>query len=625
MKRTGVKRVLKQIMYLWDEFGHLLANKELYHYETQVAFWSSDAVCSIKEAVDYFKKGFRLLEECAESLVDCAVVEVYEDQVHYLMTLFDKFEEDCSGYYIRNGKLVTTRERKKRTILTQGKEKIVEQKLKTQEKFKILDKYCVSDVEAEYAISKKLGELPSRELDIWLLDQKINEYGVPIDIEAVKSAINLFKYYESKLLEELADITDGQITSINAVAKILNWCESYDEYIPSLTKETVEQYLTKVINPKVKRVLEIRQLLGKSSVKKYKAMLASTDEDDSCIRDTLKYYGASTGRWTGKLVQFQNLPRGSISDMDTAINNLKNKTSEELAVELGNNVSEFLVSAIRGMIRAKPNHKLLVADFSSVETRVLAWLSGDDKMQKAYVTGRDLYKNMASAIYRIPIDKITSEQRQLGKAVILGAGYGMGHKKFLQTCNNWGIDIDEQLAQTAVNTYRLTYRSVKGYWAEQQKAAYYAVLNPDKKAITEFTTYFLQADFLKCKLPSGRTLHYYKPDFKTKKADWGESNELTYLAEKNGKYIRVGTYGGKLVENIVQAVARDLMADAMLRLDKAGYNIILTIHDEIIAEVPEKDITLTLRNFCSIMGEIPKWARDCTIEVEGWEGKHYKK
>jgi DNA polymerase len=310
--------------------------------------------------------------------------------------------------------------------------------------------------------------------------------------------------------------------------------------------------------------------------------------------------------------------------MATAIKLIKQGSASSIEM-LTDDVMGFMSSAIRGMVCAPQGKKLLVADFAAIEARVLGWLAGSEKMLNQFRNGEDLYKDMASNIYRVDVKDVTPEQRQLGKAAILGAGYGMGAPKFYETCLSWGIKVHEGLAKTAINTYRQTYHHVRQLWYDQEKAAHTAVRTGNRVECGK-TIWFMQDDFLKCQLPSGRCLHYYKPELKMKQNDWGESIELSYLAEKMGKAFRNGTYGGKLVENITQAVARDLMADAMLRIEDEGFNIVLSVHDELVAEVPQQTaLQNPLERFCNLMAATPNWAKDCPVAAEGWEGINYKK
>ena len=484
------------------------------------------------------------------------------------------------------------------------------------DKFRTLYNYCITDVEAEHKIHERLGDLPPKELEIWQLDQKINERGVPIDIEAVNKILNLLEEFFTSKTEELIALTDGEITSVGQVAKMKEWCLMQGEVIEGFTKENVEQALKTIKNKKVIQLLKLRQALGKTSTAKFEAMKSSCDKEDNRIRDTLMYHGATTGRWSGKLVQFQNLPRGSVSNMEQAIGHIKSLKLSAIQF-LHGDIMTFISSVIRGMVSASKNKKLLVADFASIEARGLAWLAKCNRMLTQFENGEDLYKDMASKIYKVKVENVTSEQRHLGKQAILGAGYGMGHVKFLQTCLSRGIEIDEVLAKTAINAYRNTYVEIPRLWKNEEDQAKDCVRLKTRKG-----DWFLEDGFLKRKLPSGRCLHYYEPRIETRKTAWGETQGLSYTSTKNGKTFKDTTYGGRLVENITQAVARDLMAEAMLRIENAGYPIIMSIHDEIVAET---DKNASLKNFCDLMSETPNWAEKFPLDVEGWEGNNYRK
>lgn len=495
------------------------------------------------------------------------------------------------------------------------------------DKFQTLYDYCKADVDAEYALSVRLGQLPPRELEIWQLDQKINTRGVYVDGEAVDSALKILGQYVGKLEAEAAEIGEGFFETVNQRAKVMEWCQSQGEAVTAYDKAYLADNMGGIKNPKVKRILEIRQALGKTSTAKYEAMRNSSAADGR-IRDVLMYHGALTGRWSGKLVQFQNLPRGNIKDMATAIKLIKQGSAKRIEM-LHGNVMNFMSAAIRGMVCAPEGKLLVVSDFAAIEARVLGWLAGSEKMLNQFRNGEDLYKDMASKIYHVPVTEVTSEQRQLGKAAILGAGYGMGPDKFFATCLSWGIQVHEGLAKTAIHTYRTAYGHVPQCWHDQEKAAHAAV-RTRQKIFCGRVTWFVEGGFLKCQLPSGRCLHYYAPKFEQRNSDWGNGWELTYLGEKMGKAYRIGTYGGKLVENIVQAIARDLMAEAMLRVEAAGFEVVLSIHDELVAEFKHDNQTSlklndVLKQFESLMAETPDWAVGCPVEATGWIGKHYKK
>jgi len=494
------------------------------------------------------------------------------------------------------------------------------------EKFDTLYEYCKDDVDSERAIHQSVRSLSKKELEIWQLDQKMNAYGVAIDFRAVNAAIDLISQYTSRLEQEAKYICEGYFDSVNQRAKVLEWALELGEELPGYTKSEVITALKTVKHGKVIRVLQIRQQIGKTSTAKYKAMRDSMCSDGR-IRDMLRYYGASTGRWSGKLVQFQNLPKGTITDMDSAVAIIKKKELRLIENEF-TDVMGFFSSAIRGMVVPKNKHTLMVADFSSIEARTLAWLSDCEFALKQFEKGEDLYAKMSSLIFKCKLEDVTKDQRALGKAAVLGCGYGMGPNKFYATCLSYGIEVTETLATQAVSTYRKVYLTIKKYWRDTEYAAIEAVRT--KRIIKANTiSWFVHEDYLYSKLPSGRCMAYKSPRLKAAETPWGaETYKLCYMGEKvlgtsGKKWMEIDTYGGKLVENITQAVARDIMADAMLRLDKSGYKLMLSIHDEIIAEKEEELVDLD--EYISIMTEVPEWAEGCPIEANGWTGKHYKK
>lgn len=510
------------------------------------------------------------------------------------------------------------------------------------DKYFQLYSYCQTDVAAERAISDGLPALPSFEEKVWLLDQKINTRGVPIDREAVKCALKILDEYQTRLKNEVLEITEGEINTIGQRAKVMAWCESHGEKLLGYDKAQISEVLPRIKNPKVKRILEIRQALGKTSTAKYEAMTNSCAQDGR-IRDVLMYHGAATGRWAGKLVQFQNLPKGNIKDMPAAVAAIKSGDADLIEMLYGN-VMGFMSSAIRGMVSASEGKLLIAADFAAIEARVLAWLSGCELMLKQFRDGADLYVDMASKIYGVKPEEVTPDQRQLGKAAILGAGYGMGKAKFYATCLSWGIKVSEELAAAAINTYRETYREVPNFWRDTERHAIRSTLNKTNSVqwITEnsFLQWGCNHQFLQCLLPSKRSLNFYKPEIQPKNNPWGTNDALTFMGEKAGanggkSWQRVDTYGGKLVENITQAVARDLMAEAMLRIEAAGFEIILSVHDELIAEFDPRTIKvhdeglfseeILLKKFESLMSALPSWAAGCPVEAKGWIGKNYRK
>lgn len=494
------------------------------------------------------------------------------------------------------------------------------------EDFQKLYDYCIKDVEVERAIHNSLPQLSKKEQELWFLDQMINTRGIQIDQELVYAALYLAEEYIKECNAKLQILTNGYVDKCSQVARMRNWMASVGVHVDSLDKESVAKtLLSEVCSGKVLNVLRLRQEVGKTSVKKFQAIKNAVCSDRK-LRDTLVYHGASTGRWTGKIVQPHNLPRGSVKDIELCIKNIKKRNLKAFKF-LYPNVMDALSSCVRGALVAAPGKELLVVDFASIEARVLAWIAGEGEALNEYRKGEDSYVKMAEAIYRT--DQITKDMRFVGKTAVLGCGYGMGVERFKDTCASMGQEISESLAQQAVTAFRKKNHNIVNFWYKVEEAAMDAVRYRKRtfnynKANTTKIYWEKVKNFLYCTLPSGRKLAYHYPKI-SRKEEFNQTNDrlgFTGVALGN-KYTEQFAWGGKLVENIVQAIARDLLAEAMLRVETHDYKVILHVHDEIVAEVPEG--CNTLQTFISIITTLPDWAEGCPIEAEGWRGKRYKK
>jgi DNA polymerase len=373
--------------------------------------------------------------------------------------------------------------------------------------------------------------------------------------------------------------------------------------------------------------LGILSQLGKSSTAKYEAMQHWLCPDGRA-HGGLLYHAASTGRWGGQGVQPQNFPRGTIDDfdMDDAWTFLKTRDVEFLQVIYGS-VMAALSQALRGAIIAAPGKRLYVADYASIEARVLLWLAEDDDALEVFRQNQDIYCDMASSIYGRPVTKKDKDERQMGKQAILGLGYQMGWSKFVATCETVGIHIEDEFSQQVVSAYREKYWRVKNLWEEQESRAIQAVrYGQDYEIPTGRVAWSMDGRFLYCTLPSGRRLAYCDPEIRRAFTPWGDRrDQLTFMAPDpiTKQWRRQHTYGGMLVENITQAVARDLMADALLRCEQSGvFQPVLTVHDELIAE---GDPGLDIHAFERLMTEGSDWAAGCPIKAEGFVCDRYHK
>ena len=489
------------------------------------------------------------------------------------------------------------------------------------ELFERLLEYCGRDVEAERALGKSISEISDAEHAVWLLDFKINNKGVHIDTDAVEAALHLIAEIEDASLAEVITLTDGLLDGVSKRAKVIMWCNSRGVQLETYTAGYLRSVLSQEGLPNdVRRVLEIRLELGKTSTSKIAAFKAMAGGDDRA-RGLLRYYGAHTGRWAGKGIQPQNLPRGVGDDMDDTIALLK-KRDFELLKSSRENPMDSISGAIRGMICAPEGKILIGADYSAIETRVLMYIADDKNALKLFEENKDLYKDMASTIYKVEADAIDGYQRQLGKEAILGLGFGMGSDRFFNTCETQNIAISKALAVDTVEKYREKYITVVRLWRALERAAIRAIKSREHTTTHGIAFYMSQCGrFLKCQLPSGRCINYANPGLGI--STYG-SEQMTYkgVSEKTAQWVENSTWGGKLTENIVQAIARDVMAEAMLRIDAAGYSIILTVHDEIILE--END-GFDPQDLINLMVIRPEWVPNLPLAAEGWESYRYAK
>lgn len=507
------------------------------------------------------------------------------------------------------------------------------------EDFQKLYKYCANDVEVERAIDNALPKLSPQEQEIWFLDQAINTRGIQVDTELVDAALYLIEIFTEECNERLREITGGYLDKASQVQRFKNWMESKGVVLPDLTKDSVTKALKDGTHPEILEALKIRQQIGKTSVKKFQAFKNATCSDGR-VKDMFVYHGASTGRWAGKIVQLHNLPRGNIKDTETCIEIMQWKDLEKFKFFYPN-VMGAISSCVRGALIAAPGKDLLVVDFAAIEARVLAWLVGEEttlnefkKFDKTKNKKDEPYVKMAAVIFET-LD-IDSKKRFIGKQAVLGCGYGMGWKKFKATCESEAlklginITVTEALAKKAVNTFRNKNKKIVRLWKDVENAAIKAVKFGGHDIVYVDISWGLEGNFLYCTLPSGRKLAYHHPKIERVEFYKQMNDQLTFMGVgKNITYVRQTTWGGTLVENIVQAIARDLLCEAMLRVERAGYKVILHVHDEIVVEVccpgHTSDSYSSLETFINLTTELPAWAKGLPIKAEGWRGKRYRK
>ena len=498
------------------------------------------------------------------------------------------------------------------------------------DKWKLYCEYNMQDVEAEYTIYQHLKafEVPAKEQKLWEMDILMNSKGVKIDKTLVDSVLKIDAESTDKLTEEAVKITE--LENPNSISQLKSWVESQlDEDLPGLTKDVISDLLSRDNLPlKVRRVLEIRQQLGKTSVSKYSAMENAMCEDDR-VRGLLQFYGANrTGRWAGRLVQVQNLPRNYISTLDTARELAKLGNFEGLKI-LYNNVPDTLSQLVRtAFITSKD--KFIISDFSAIEARVIAWLAGEEWVNDVFATHGKIYEATASQMFNVPIDKIKKgnpeyELRQRGKVATLALGYQGGESALIAMgADRMGLSDDE-----------LT--DIKIRWREANKnivRLWYAVGDAVIQAMNGNGTQYVRGleiqrewdmmyglDFITIKLPSGRKLYYPKPFLQTNQ--FGKDALHYYGVNQTTKKWEVNsTYGGKLVENIVQAIARDCLAETLLRLYEKNYDVVMHIHDEVVIDAYDDE---KLDDVNNILAEPIPWAPGLILKGAGFETKYYMK
>ena len=496
------------------------------------------------------------------------------------------------------------------------------------EDFKTLYKYCEQDVIVESAIDNAIPELNSFEREIWKLDQRINSRGIKIDVETLDIAIRFVDTFKNKLNDELCYLTGGLVSKASEVKRLTEYLHDFVDKkdLPSLNAASINEYLANCTDSKIKRILEIRQQAGKSSTSKLEKIKMCICPDNK-VRDILVYHGASTGRWAGAGIQVQNFPRGAEEyDIDSVIETIKLNNYDVFATVYPN-VIDAISASLRGFLIADTGKDFIAADYSNIESRVLFWVAGCDKGLTAFKHGTDIYCELATEIYKRKITKKDKEERQLGKTGVLGCGYQMGADRFkAQVKTMTGMDITRETADLVVKTYRATYPEVVACWYAQERAAIKAVKESGRLIKEGPIMWKVQGQFLYCRLPSGRCIAYAEPQIKPIETSWGEVKEqLTFMGVNSlsKKWERQHTYGGSIVENIVQATARDLMAYGMKNVEAKGYKIAMTVHDEVVASVDEG--CGDVQEFETLLSTIPQWAKGCPVKAEGWRGKRYRK
>lgn len=483
--------------------------------------------------------------------------------------------------------------------------------------------YNRQDVVVEKAIRDKLIKLkpPEFEHRWWLVDGQINRNGIAIDKTLVNNAITFDAAIKAQLMAEARKITG--LDNPNSPVQLKEWVEgSLGHEIPGITKTDVKELLKGSLPDDVRRVLEIRQQLGKTSIKKYEAMKNAVCSDGR-IHGMLQYYGAMrTGRWAGRVVQLQNLPRNYLNTLDEARRIVKSGNLELLSA-LYDDVPDVLSQLIRTALVPADGCRFILADYSAIEARVIAWLAGESWRQEVFAKNGDIYCASASSMFGIPVEKhgINGHLRQKGKVAELALGYG-GGKNALIAMGALEGGIPEDELPDIVQKWRKASPKIVKFWYDVDAAAKQAIKEGRARIKQGGLRFRKTKGFLFILLPSGRYLAYAKPAIGTNRFG---SPSIVYkgMSQTANKWLELETYGGKLVENIVQAVARDCLAAAMERLTLAGYKILAHIHDEVVIEAPIG--TGSLDEVIKIMAEPTEWNKGLILDAAGFEANYYMK
>lgn len=498
------------------------------------------------------------------------------------------------------------------------------------DKWKLFKEYCKQDVVTEMEIEKRLSvfPVPKMEQEQWQMDIKMNAFGINLDKELIDGAL----YTDSVISEELTTEAK-QVTGLqnpNSAQQLGKWLEDKTGLtIPNLQKETVRELINTLKDDDAIRVLKIRQELSKTSIKKYVAMDTAMGEDGR-VRGLLQFYGANrTGRWAGRLVQVQNLPRNYIETLDLARDLVKRKNIDALKIVYGN-IPDTLSQLIRTAFIPSEGNKFVVADFSAIEARVIAWLAGEQWRQEVFATHGKIYEASASQMFGVPIEKIKKGNpeyalRQKGKIAELALGYqgGVGALKSMGALN---MGLSEEELPDTVRRWRESNKRIVDLWYSLEEAALCVMRTANPVGLKgliiarEGELRYGQ-DFLTVTLPSGRKLYYPKPFIKEN--DFGKDAVHYHgMNQTTKKWEVVGTYGGKLTENIVQAIARDCLAVTLKRVSDLGLQTVMHIHDEVVIDAPQN---VSLDEVCDLMAEPIEWAPGLILKGAGFEGNYYMK
>lgn len=492
------------------------------------------------------------------------------------------------------------------------------------ERFQRFIEYCQQDVRGEMALHSAIPDLDPREQQFFEQDMRMNDRGLPIDIPMVKKALAIVQVLEALNKTRVRQLSGG--VNATQVQKMLAVFASHGLELENMQKGTILETLKdQTLSPTVRELLLLRVESSKASTKKLISMLACADPDEWIVQGSFLFHGAHTGRYAGRLVQPQNFIRGMLKDKQReAVFRLIELACPELFAMLHEWPIDVISQSMRGFIKAPRGYELAVVDYTAIEARVLAWVAGEEHMLQAYREGVDVYKLMAMRLYNLAsIDQVTDEQRRISKNLVLGCGYQLGGPRFVDYAANAGVIITEGFAKEAVTIYRKGHPAIVASWKAVESLAVAAVRNPGTVHKGLKCAFYMRDHWLCVRLPSGREIRY--PFAKaTAEERWGKPAwKLSFRTEVKGQFFRESTYGGKLIENIVQGIARDVMMEGIWNAEQFNYLPLGTVHDELIAlrKKGTTDVKFLEKTVC----EIPRWGRGIPLAAKGFVTIRYRK
>lgn len=521
-----------------------------------------------------------------------------------------------------------------------------------EERLQRLYAYCKQDVEVERQIEKHLLPLRPAELDLWHRDQAINDRGIYVDLPLCHQALKVVEDATFWLTDELQDLTDGAVAKPSNVADLRSWLASRSIYCDKLDKEELEILLARDdLDDDTRRVVEIRKEAGQAAVKKIAALVAGTNSDRRA-RGLLQFHAALTGRWAGRRFQPQNIRRPRLEDVDGVIETVASGSAEFVNLLYGEPLAA-VSDCLRGMVGAAPKCTLYAADFSNIEGRLIAWFAGEEwKIQafREFDVGRgpDLYKLAYARSFGIDARDVDKSQRQVGKVMELALGYQGGVGAFQKMAVGYGVKVSDDRADELKVAWREAHPNVVQWWYDLENAAKDAIQNKGQTFwVGNRIAFRVVGTFLYMRLPSGRAIVYPFPSIKKKLMPWTERGKMILPATDDApavyeqlpvwkdsvcykgvdplthQWTDQFAHGGLLANNAVQGTARDVEAEAMIRVEDAGYPVVLTVHDEVVSETPEE--FGSVEEFEQLMTALPTWAEGLPLAASGWKAKRYRK